>query len=1708
MEYNGDTRLKLVEDFKKKWNKKLLLAGSGLKKQVKEVEQMGTYRAEPDTITPEALEYCRQETITSYGELMKKHYGKLTEFFAGKKYSDDYYYIVDKLNRFPYSETMYRRTVRTKRYFPQISHVFILLRDYRMFQFFECSVADYLLDRMAPEKLDYKRNSIHGFTMKYFDDIIAARIDLGDRDVIEAVRELILSDNNTAVLTVDVIRGIIKSSDSGLHQLLADFLLAARLQEGVRQAVCENADCGTVEAFVKIFDTICDNNLIRFAAVKRAVATWTGICDLENVDRITEKMAGLMQKSIKDVSVAREYLKTNDTIQIAIGLWTLGSYELQDAIDAMMEYLESGTRNQLLTMSYFNRTLDWSRITSVTAKAAVKKFADDEEIVAAFFPTYLEHAQDCAYKALNYNENRNKTEKVYKEIPLSELFDSEEEAREHYGILKNILDGMTKKKREFYPCIFPWYGVALSRTQIIKRMCVIAYALKDEACMEEMAEKLPLLDTSEGYASRGLWVELLLHSPSNERQKNLLIRYIADKESSAREKAFQIADKLTLSAADYEQLEGFLKYKSGDIRRNVLKLLEKQPDDLLIPSVKRLLGSSQEEIRDGGLSLIIQAKKSERSQELKEKLVCEARNAEMVTDKEQILINEITENEKSDQEEGYGLYQPDFTFSCPVRKPDLNVIQSYFSVSGKDMNRVVNNLIALIGKNAEAEYKNTLGNEVLLGNGLVPIAYGSSLPFEDRYPFKEMWVRFYEEEVKDPHLLKMLLLASNNAVNVYGGKIKRREKLDRYLNMLLGSSIMDYRLPAHRYTKGGYNSTVNTVFMILNERYPENGTKEAALELAYEIVEKIPKEDLWYEIERDKGYYYSTNCEYPLSSFPVLLNVLNTLKDWKDDEEFGRNFMALYLLDEKFDFSEHREKSGVSYNRQTGSFLSIYYYIKACILGLVPMELVYQAAFTKVGLCVALEDLSRLVMDTMTVRDKVCLSRFLSKKELEEEKLDQDSPFVKLGRQVYFKITDMILDVELKRGEMATAFSDSVPFMKRIFGLERLAQILKALGNDKLDRGTYYYWSGSRSGRKECLSYLLQICYPREDDNAEKMQEIFGKSRIKEQKIIETAMYAPQWLSMIEEYLGWPGLKSGCYYFMAHMNERFDDKKAAMIAKYTPLSPEDLNNGAFDVSWFKEAYGLLGEERFQRLYDAAKYISDGSKHARARKYSDAALGKVTTEELVPVIQDKRNKDLLMSYGLVPIADKADLLDRYEFLQKFLKESRQFGAQRRASEALAVATALKNMATTAGYADVTRLTLAMESELIKTYQPYFEEHEEEGVTLQLSTDEYGKTEIICKKGGKAQKTVPSKLKKQEYYLKLKEIEKKLKDQHSRTVKMFEQSMEEQELYRYQELNLLCENPVIEPVIRSLVFITGEENPVHGWMMGEGLMDCFGEIHPLAGEAQIRIAHPYDLYRSGCWHEYQKMIFAGAREGGIKKQPFKQVFRELYVKLPEELEKERSTMFAGNQIQPSKTVACLKRRRWIADYEEGLQKVYYKENLIAHIYALADWFSPSDIEAPTLEWVEFCDRKTFNRVKIQDIPDIVYSEVMRDVDLAVSVAHAGGVDPETSHSTMEMRRAVLEFSLPLFKLTNVRLEGSHAFVEGARGSYSIHLGSGVIHQAGGHQINVLPVHSQGRGKLFLPFLDEDPKTAEIISKVVMFAEDKKLKDPYILDQIAAL
>ena len=90
--------------------------------------------------------------------------------------------------------------------------------------------------------------------------------------------------------------------------------------------------------------------------------------------------------------------------------------------------------------------------------------------------------------------------------------------------------------------------------------------------------------------------------------------------------------------------------------------------------------------------------------------------------------------------------------------------------------------------------------------------------------------------------------------------------------------------------------------------------------------------------------------------------------------------------------------------------------------------------------------------------------------------------------------------------------------------------------------------------------------------------------------------------------------------------------------------------------------------------------------------------------------------------------------------------------------------------------------------------------------------------------------------------------------------------------------------------------------------------------------------------------------------------------------------------------------------------------------------------------------------------------------------------------------------------MFRIDNVKVDSHHAIINGKLADYSVHLGSGTVHQIGGSMIPVLPVHSQHKGKVFLPFVDDDPKTAEIISKVLLFAEDYKIKDPMILSAIS--
>jgi hypothetical protein len=235
-----------------------------------------------------------------------------------------------------------------------------------------------------------------------------------------------------------------------------------------------------------------------------------------------------------------------------------------------------------------------------------------------------------------------------------------------------------------------------------------------------------------------------------------------------------------------------------------------------------------------------------------------------------------------------------------------------------------------------------------------------------------------------------------------------------------------------------------------------------------------------------------------------------------------------------------------------------------------------------------------------------------------------------------------------------------------------------------------------------------------------------------------------------------------------------------------------------------------------------------------------------------------------------------------------------------------------------------------------------------------------------------------------------------------------------------------------------------------------------------------------------------------------QPFKQVFRELYLVTDQEKKSGPvSERYAGQQVGPRQAMALFGARGW--SVRDGVERSFPDAGLVASVSFRHHGWTPAEVEGLTLHGVEFRRRGEWRPLPLAEVPARIFSEVMRDVDLVVSVAHLGGVDPEASASTVAMRTALLRETCTLLRIENYSIKNSHALIHGKLGKYTVHLGSAVVHRQPGGHLCIVPVHAQHRGRLFLPFADDDPRSAEVLSKVLLLARDHEIQDPTILDQL---
>ena len=354
----------------------------------------------------------------------------------------------------------------------------------------------------------------------------------------------------------------------------------------------------------------------------------------------------------------------------------------------------------------------------------------------------------------------------------------------------------------------------------------------------------------------------------------------------------------------------------------------------------------------------------------------------------------------------------------------------------------------------------------------------------------------------------------------------------------------------------------------------------------------------------------------------------------------------------------------------------------------------------------------------------------------------------------------------------------------------------------------------------------------------------------------------------------------------------------------------------------------------------------------------------------------------------------------------------------------------------------------------------------------------------------------------------------------------------------------EHPLVSVVAKRLIWsFIGTKKSTHGIWNEDHFQDADGKKLNLAKlPSEVSLWHPLDEEPTEVEHWRDHIAALGIC------QPFKQAHREIYRLTATEQETTTySGRFASHVVRHSQFRALAQSRGWktpaIGNWDHGsvyVSRPYPHLGLEAQL-----WIEPAD---GATEESGIYKRIIFDQIRFYAtsdealeilgatgsreaplplplVPPLLFSEVMRDVDLFVGVssignAHDWQIDPDQQARhhpyceryaygelsvTAQSRRAALQKLLPKLKIADrCSLGDRFLTVRGELRTYKIHIGSAnILMEPNDQYLCVVPARSSA-DKVFLPF-EGDQRLAVILSKAFMLANDIKIKDPTILSQI---
>jgi len=1518
--------------------------------------------------------------------------------------------------------------------------------------------------------------------------LFAAVMDAGGQEgetVFEVLRQSLTNEHEVGAMGRHVTSAMLGASREDGWELMEKTLLAAQRQEGLRQTILESVDQAHPDAFRRMLRIIVDEKLARFSAVARAVDVWLGMqWDSANVKTINDTCETLLkfleQKQARDAA-----LKGDDPERAFFALWAMAFDDVEPSITAAVKLAKNASPEMRFIAAYH---LGQTQFPEALL-----------QLLGPLHDADLRVAIQAVDGARQLAEHKTLTKSQQEKV---------------FSALAELFDRCPPKPQRLPEIVWPWTQRDVDRPMIGGSMMANIGDLPPSRLLPYMQDFDPDLRACacDWLSERKKW--------DNETRETL-VRLIGDVSPSVRSSAFAAFDNKKLTAAEAELAEGFLSRRASDLRQGVVKLLLKQSDKAALSSSQRLVSARTANQRLAGLEVLKELVESDRQ---RDQCLSVARGfhetRKKPTSDERTQLNAIlsTGEEKVTLEDGLGLFDP--ADRSPRFTPKKRKVPAVTSATAK----LLVDLDRLVHQHREEpvvlpDYDD--GREQLLGN----VRWGFptpdvSAPVEpqlDQLPLRETWLKWERnrpKKLRDDDGCEFLrgqtmLLLTDSIAWAYSRdwyKPRARKPLRKHL---LGRA----KAPALKYGRLIRSLLVWLVGLRIGPRVTD--VCQDIVETALALVPNADNQSL---------------IELAQTGEPISDHFWHsdTIVDWRNQvaiESWLGRAATIAPSDGKGLTAEHNQRQWQFYR----------WYDE-------PVNGAFRNRPTTRNMMTAYTSGAATLADLMDHLIGPGQMSFDSLATFTRPRLDpDDTSILKSNPEIGEKLDEIrarILDVELARGDLPTAATVPAGRLCSVFGVSTLVRILSALGKERF-RTEAYAWRQQTAGKASSFTHLVQICYPAPDDTAKDFKEqVKAAIRAKafpEEKVMQLVFLAPQWTPFVQEYYGWEGLDEGLYWFLAHMNyvtgnaveeaahaagheddaESDDETKSGqkrqkmsawqrLVLERTPLSAADRAYGAVDVEWFHRTFVQLGKKRWQALAKAARFAATPAQAKRAQFIADVLQGNVDKRDLVTAIRERHLKEHVRLLGLLPLAKgrnrEQDLRDRYEVLQEYKRYAKQLSSMSRSDAVFAAEIGLRNLSQLAGYRDPMRLEWAMEAEATKDLLQGPIVVAEGEVSMSLSLDDLAQPRIVISRGKKTLKSLPKTHKEEPAFVELRERNRELKRQASRLRGSLEEAMSRGDLFKGRELARIAGHALLKPMLERLVLV-GEGIVGYVDKKGKALRRFDGNLEPIKKTEQLRIAHPSDLLATKMWHDWQHECFQAERL-----QPFKQVFRELYVVTSQERSDQTiSRRYAGQQVNPQQAYALWSQRGWNSD--DGVFKVFHSEGLTCSVNFDYGFTTPLEVEGLTLDTIRFYNR-THDLVPLEEIPPRIFSEVMRDLDLVVSVAHRGGVDPDASASTIEMRTTLLQETCQFLGIENVKLRKSHATITGKLGEYSVHLGSAVVHRMPGGAVCLVPVHAQHRGRLFLPFADDDPKTAELVSKVLLLARDEEIQDPTILEQIRGL